>query len=488
MVTTDCRNRWKASEIGARPIGVSWIRFRPGVAVALASAAVFAIVAPADDGAPESGSVSTHAVARSTPISTMGSERATSGGGNKIVTLGGKTHVVWQDATDAGYLNQIRTLEHSTGTWTKTVTLNQGVDNHARPVLTVDSKGYLHAIMSGHNSPVTHRRSLRANDSSEWSPPAEIGKGTYPIVTCGPDDSLYVTMRNATRWNGVDLYVRRPGGSWKHQCKLVKRHEDLPGYAAFHGGLSFGADGTLHCVVDFYEGLGVMDRRGLHQAVCYLRSRDGGLSWEKADGTPISLPARPEQLDILARTTEDSRREPMPPPEVLAQGCIVAGADDVPHVLYISHLEKPGELIHARPGPDGSWEQHAIAAGIERFPNHRPTGCRGALTRSADGTLFALIELQPLNGDWVNGKPSRKMNFNAADKHLAWFISRDNGNHWEARLALPEGAIVNQANVERPTGVNMPAADRLPSYVYFDGLSRYREAGELIQNTVYFVR
>ena len=89
-------------------------------------------------------------------ISSIGSERATSGSGNKIVTFDGKTHVVWQDATDDGsYLNRVRSLDHATGRWTEPFTLNQGRDNHARPILSVDRQGYLHAILSGHNSPVT---------------------------------------------------------------------------------------------------------------------------------------------------------------------------------------------------------------------------------------------------------------------------------------------------------------------------------------------
>ena len=33
----------------------------------------------------------------STTISVIGSERATVGDGNKIVTFNGRTHVVWQD-------------------------------------------------------------------------------------------------------------------------------------------------------------------------------------------------------------------------------------------------------------------------------------------------------------------------------------------------------------------------------------------------------
>lgn len=78
----------------------------------------------------------------------IGSEAATNGGG-KISTYGGKTHVVWQDSTRRGYLNRMRTLDHDSGKWIKSFTLNRRVDNHARPVIAIDHHRYLHVVMSG---------------------------------------------------------------------------------------------------------------------------------------------------------------------------------------------------------------------------------------------------------------------------------------------------------------------------------------------------
>jgi len=62
-------------------------------------------------------------------------------GGGKVVTFGDKTHVVWQDSTKQGYFNRVRSPDHATGEWSETFTLNQGRDNHARPVITVDHNG-----------------------------------------------------------------------------------------------------------------------------------------------------------------------------------------------------------------------------------------------------------------------------------------------------------------------------------------------------------
>ena len=65
-------------------------------------------------------------------ISTIGSERATSGYGNKIATAGGKTRV-WQDATKEGYFARVRSLDHETGNWSATYTLGEGRDNIRGP-------------------------------------------------------------------------------------------------------------------------------------------------------------------------------------------------------------------------------------------------------------------------------------------------------------------------------------------------------------------
>ena len=120
-------------------------------------------------------------------------------------------------------------------------------------------------------------------------------------------------------------------------------------------------------------------------------SRDGGESWEKADGTRIELPARPEQLDILVRSEEDERHEPLPRPEVLSQGCIVVSAQG-PHILYISHLNEPGEIVHAWLDTKGVWQRESIDAG---FPGHRPTGCRGTFSMDEAGTLYACLSFSP---------------------------------------------------------------------------------------------
>ena len=421
-------------------------------------------------------------------VSAKGSERATSGSGGKIVTFDGVTHVVWQDATDSGaYLNRVRSMNRTTGKWSEPFTLNKGKDNHARPVIAVDREGYLHVILSGHSSPVTYRRSVRPNDSSEWTKSEPAGTGTYPVVTCARDGTLLVTMRSSQRWNGVDLYVKERGQPWQKRSKLIVRDPKMPGYAGYQTGLSWGPQGkVLHLVADFYESYDTYNARGAHQAVCYMRSLDGGTTWQKADGDPVKLPARPEQMDILGRHSGPGRND-LPPPVVLAQGSLVVDPQGTPHVLYITHQKQPGQVVIASPDSSGVWQHKTVTEVADAYPKSRPVGCRGSFTMTADGTQYALLELKPLGEGWADGKPTREMLFAQKDKRLVWLQSRADGLGFRVQSALPEGTLFNQANVERPAGYNQISSGHFPPFAYFDGASRYRKSKEVIQNNVHFV-
>jgi hypothetical protein len=218
-----------------------------------------------------------------------------------------------------------------------------------------------------------------------------------------------------------------------------------------------------------------------------MRSFDSGETWQKADGTNIDLPARPEQMDILAQHRAPQDR-PLPPPVVLAQGNIAVDADDRPHILYISHLEEAGQVIHATTDKTGHWQQRVISELVNAHPNHRPIGCRGAMSIDSAGNLYALLEIVPYPEGWQKERPMREMKFAAAGKRLVWLVSRDGGEHFEVSPALGENAEFNQPNAERPHGFNQLPAGSFPPFIYFDGESRYRKKGEVLQNNVYLVR
>ena len=414
-------------------------------------------------------------------LSEVGSERATTGAGNKIVTFNGKTHVVWQKADRLGYFNKIRSYDHDSEQWSKAVTVNQGIDNHARPVITVDSKGYLHVVMSGHNSAVTYRRSSRPNDSSEWGAVEEAGAGTYPSIACGRDDTIFLAVR-ALKQKGADFYVKPKDGKWERRARIVKRGDQYTGYAGFSTGLTVDGSGTLHAICNVYEG-----KSGAHQAVCYMRSRDDGQSWETASGKPVSVPARPGQMDLLL---DDSTRrlKVVTWPWISSRGNVVADSQGRPCIAFVSHIEKPGAVMLATADRQGKWTTRTITVAERAFPKMRPIGVSVTLSMTADDAIYLLLELVPLDDGWVQGKPLRTTVFREDPvKRLVLLVSRDQGRSFEVRTVVEPGTMFNMANIERPTGANVLPAGRTPPIIYFDGTCRYPKPGEVINNNVYFV-
>ena len=338
-------------------------------------------------------------------LSTAGSQSATNEGGNKIVTVGRRTHVTWQDVTPEGYFNRARTLDLDSGEWSPTCTLGSAYDDHARAVMVADAGGFLHAVLSGHNTACTYRRSRAANDASSWTDPVEIADGTYPCLVCGPDENLYLGMRNGAR-NGLELYRRPPDGPWHHVGKVIDRLAEYTGYACFACGLDFDGDGVLHLVCDIYEG--THEQRGIHQAIVYLQSPDGGRTWRTCRGEPAPVPARPCGMDVLCQST-GLRHEPIPPPVMTAQGNIALDPEGTPHVLYLYHLNRAGEMILASPDESGIWRQRSIDTSLRSaYPEHRAMFCRGTFTIDADGVFRALVTLVPADhSGWDGHLPTR---------------------------------------------------------------------------------
>ena len=411
-------------------------------------------------------------------ISEQGSERATNDSG-KIITHDGQTHVIWQDVTRDGYFNRIRSLDHTTGLWSPPVTLDQGIDNHARGVMTIDPQGFIHVILGGHGSAVSWCRSLLPNDSSGWTQPQPIGTGTYPILLCDPEGTLLLTLRgqgDQRHQRGLDLYRCEAGGEWEAPRRIVKLAEEYgQAYAGFHTQMDIGPDGVLHAIIDFYEGEDEHGR-GLHQAVCYACSRDGGIHWQKADGSSIQLPARPEDMDTLARNAF-SRHEPLPPPEI-KHGGIVVSASGQPFFFYLHHTLAPGHVSFGTVDEEGVIREQVVSHHWEaEWPNMRALGCWSSIR--ADDTIFALVLLAPLNEEWIDGRPTRAMNLGErSDQRLIWLTTKDGGASFDVSSFFEPGSSCNCPSLERPAGANTVPADRRPQVLYFDGTNEYPGGGD----------
>ncbi len=376
-------------------------------------------------------------------ISQEGSGRATSyGEANKIVTLGDKTHVAWLDAIAEGFRVRIRTLDRRTGEWSPVVNVGDAMDNHGGPALTADSQGYLHIIYYPHHRPFRYRRSLRPNDASAWGPEIQFGESlSYPVVLCAPDDTLILTCRryylDKSQPNEVELWKKTPGGEWQRQ-QTILRSRTLQ-YAHFQESMAWGADGkTIHLSCRIYE-TSPKEGETPFQTVGYLMSPDLGKTWQRRDGTTVSLPANADTVDILASGGGSTGR-------ALYAGPLAVNQAGVPYLLYSSRNKDGARTYLCSPDASGGWTQRDMHTFLPDAWRSYDLAMVGAVTfsQSGRGTVVAsVVKLGPGEIDWAH--PSSE---------IARFWSDDGMATFKSEILQPTNPAVSHwmPNLERATG------------------------------------
>ncbi len=359
---------------------------------------------------------------------------------NKIITAGNRIFVGWLD-----HVADVRLASYDLEArrWSEPLLLGRGVDNHSGPALTLDPEGHLYAIFGPHGrDPFQLRRSVRPFDGSEWTEVESVGeRATYPSLVCGPDGTLHLTYRGNPMPARL-MYTRRPaGGSWSEPRVLVSA-EVPDGYTQFGNPVAISPDGTLHLGFHIYD---VHPKAG--KAAGYLRSRDGGETWETAVGSRVELPATPDTACFIEQGPELDVRA----------GNLVVDQEGRPHVVVL-HLEtQPRSATHWR--LEGrEWRGTALLPVVlAAYPEHQ-IGQSGSMSIDASGRLYVALEVQESPGGW--GHPSAE---------VVLLTSNDRGASFEL-LPISPGDPTRPcwlASLERPFGARPIAGT--PSLVYTRG-------------------
>jgi len=401
---------------------------------------------------------------RKTILSKHGCGRATGySDANKIVTLEGRTHVSWLDSVAEGFRVRTRTLDRETGDWSPTYTVGEAFDNHGGPALTVDSEGYLHIVYYPHHHPFRYRRSVRPNDASEWEDEIQFGQRcTYPTMVCGADDILYLTGRESRDgpWC-VNLFTKSPNDDYWREAIEVFR-DDKSGYVRFQEALAWGTDHrTLHVTFWLFD----YNRK---YTVGYLRSPDSGKTWERNDGTRVSLPATIETITLVDREHTNLR-----------YGSIAVDASGAPYVLYSS---SPSALLPSNSWiacleSSGRWSRRPLEGNIPKEWDGWSIGMPGAIHIASDGRIFVVLTLmKPEAKEETWGHPSSE---------VIWFEAPDIDGTFTAQLISEPDMNVPHwlPNLERPTGHNRVD---VPSLIYTAGTPGKGNL-EILGNEVYWV-
>ena len=127
---------------------------------------------------------------------------------SSIVSRGDNVHIIWGEATDPedrsipGVPTYTATYNRRNGTLSQPALIGYGPpanDIHNTPCITMDSKGYLHALVGTHGRTFLYARSRQPDTTTQgWTEATPLGENlpqTYVGLICDQSDMLHVVFR-----------------------------------------------------------------------------------------------------------------------------------------------------------------------------------------------------------------------------------------------------------------------------------------------------
>lgn len=224
-------------------------------------------------------------------------------GARRIVRVGETSFIAYSERAGETWHIRVRAYDRRRRALGPVGEIASGTDDHSIVALAADSRGVLHAVSGGHGA-VIYTHSLRPADASAWSPPETVSaEGTYNMMVVDRADRLYVFYRR--EWVNLEMRSRPAGGPWDPPVPIGATTGNKGFYIM---GIALGNEPgrqSLHVAGHFYgepEAYGLAwpkENYGYRIRPWYIRSLDGGATWEKADGTPLRTPFPDTEIDVL---------------------------------------------------------------------------------------------------------------------------------------------------------------------------------------------
>lgn len=218
---------------------------------------------------------------------------------NALVTAGGVQYAAFYD----GQRRLVLARRHSGARqWLVKTTAYSGhaEDAHNAISIMVDGAGVLHVAWDHHNGRLRYARSS-APGSLELGPELPmVGRGedkvTYPEFHRLPGGDLLFLYRDGGSGNG-NLVMNRfdvASGQWR---RLHDRLIDGEGKRNAYWQAVVDRQGGIHLSWVWRESADVASNHDL----AYARSDDGGVTWQRSDGKPYTLPITADSAEYAAR-------------------------------------------------------------------------------------------------------------------------------------------------------------------------------------------
>jgi hypothetical protein len=382
---------------------------------------------------------------------------------NSLTTWKDTQFIAWYDQDQYMVLGKRRSGDKSWQTM-RTAFKGNAADAHNAISIMADGRGYLHVSWDHHNNPLHYVKSI-APGSLEMSASLPMtglneARVSYPEFYRLKSGNLLFMYRNGASGNGnlvINRYILKTGKWEQVQTNLIDGENKRNAYCQ----TAVDRQGAIHISWVWRESPDVASNHDL----CYARSADEGLTWQRSDGTKYKLPITESTAEYAFKIPQKS--------ELINQTSMAADDKGVPYIA--TYWRESGSTIpqyHLVYLSGAGWKAEDLAfrtspftlsgAGTKRIPVSRPqvmvTGSgratkvimifrdeeRGgrpsmaALTPGRPGSL-QLTDLLPENlGSW---EPSFDTGL-WQDKHiLNLFIQRVEQLDGEGKADLPPSSI-----------------------------------------------
>ncbi len=220
-----------------------------------------------------------------------------------------------------GYVNLIRWDDNNPGKITTEKMDYKGKISDAHNVISMiaDGDGYLHLACDHHNNQLHYFQGIEPG-ALNLKPAEMVGvkedKMTYPEFYKLANGNLIFLYRDGGSGNG-DMVVNQYDIRTKQWKRLHDNLIDGEGKRNAYWQFSAGPDGILHVSWVWRESPDVATNHDL----CYARSRDGGVTWEKSSGQEYQLPIREATAEVVWKIPQKS--------ELMNQTAIAGGENGI---------------------------------------------------------------------------------------------------------------------------------------------------------------
>ncbi|MDJ1493885.1 BNR repeat-containing protein [Cytophagaceae bacterium DM2B3-1] len=241
---------------------------------------------------------------------------------NALVTHGNYQYIAFYDSTRHVVLGK-RKLKSKKWELVQTIFKGNAYDAHNCISIMVDGEGYLHLSWDHHDNQLRYAKSITPGSLTMTYKLPMTGvleeKVSYPQFYRFPDGNLLFSYRNGASGRG-NLVINKYFTVSKKWQQITPNLIDGEGKRNAYSQTYVDPQGTIHISWVWRESPNVASNHDM----CYARSTDGGLTWEKSTGEKYQLPIKAASAEYVMQIPQNS--------ELINQTSMFAGADGYPFI------------------------------------------------------------------------------------------------------------------------------------------------------------